>query len=130
MASKPFMPDACHLLSLQKTLNLGSLFESLSPQLSQLWTLFPAEYVIPGLLLLGGALVSSCRLACTHSELSCDCVVQLPRFLSWRLLVPSFALYGGVYAYERLTWTDRSKEQALKSQVKSCDQLHYLVKRP
>ena len=43
--------------------------------------------------------------------------VQLPRFLSWRLLVPSLAVYGGIYAYERLTWTERSKEQAIKSQV-------------
>ncbi len=33
------------------------------------------------------------------------------------MLVPSLALYGGVYAYERLTWTDRSKEHALKAQV-------------
>ena len=61
--SHQLKPDTCHLLSLQKTLNLGSVFESLSPQLSQLWTLFPAEYVVPGLLLLGGALVSSCRFA-------------------------------------------------------------------
>ncbi len=43
--------------------------------------------------------------------------VQLPRFLSWRLLVPSLTVYGGIYAYERLTWTERSKEQAIKSQV-------------
>ncbi len=44
-------------------------------------------------------------------------VVQLPRFLSWRVVVPSLALYSGIYAYERLTWTDRSKEHALKTQV-------------
>jgi len=43
--------------------------------------------------------------------------VMLPRFLSWRLLLPSFALYGGFYTYERIAWTVRSKEDALKQQV-------------
>ena len=47
---------------------------------------------------------------------------QLPRFI-WRLLLPSFALYGGLYTYEKLTWTDRSKEAALKQQVQGEQEL-------
>ena len=45
---------------------------------------------------------------------------QLSRLLSWRYLLPPTLLYVGVYMYEHLTWTDRAKEQRLKSQV-SCD---------
>ena len=41
---------------------------------------------------------------------------QMPRFLGWRYLVPSFGLLGAAFAYEYVTWTPRSKESALKSQ--------------
>lgn len=40
----------------------------------------------------------------------------MPRFLGWRYLLPSFGLFGAIYAYEYVTWTSRSKESALKSQ--------------
>lgn len=41
---------------------------------------------------------------------------QLPRFLSWRVLVPTVFVCGGLYSYEWLAWTPRSKEAALKRQ--------------
>ena len=41
---------------------------------------------------------------------------QMPRFLGWRYLLPSFGLLGTIYAYEYVTWTPRSQESALKRQ--------------
>lgn len=43
-------------------------------------------------------------------------VLQLPRFLHWRYLLPVLAVGGGVYSYEWLAWTPRSKEASLKRQ--------------
>ena len=34
----------------------------------------------------------------------------------WRVIVVSGALYGGVYLYERLTWTSKARERAFKQQ--------------
>uniref|UniRef100_A0AAQ5Y265 Dynamin-type G domain-containing protein n=1 Tax=Amphiprion ocellaris TaxID=80972 RepID=A0AAQ5Y265_AMPOC len=38
------------------------------------------------------------------------------RSVGWRLIALSFSLYGVLYLYERLTWTDASRERALKRQ--------------
>ncbi|XP_068582287.1 LOW QUALITY PROTEIN: mitofusin-1 [Cebidichthys violaceus] len=38
------------------------------------------------------------------------------RSVGWRLLSVSLSLYGLLYLYERLTWTDSSRERALKHQ--------------
>jgi hypothetical protein len=40
----------------------------------------------------------------------------LPRFLHWRYLLPVMCVCGGLYSYEWLAWTPRSKEAALKRQ--------------
>ncbi|XP_005109637.1 mitofusin-2 isoform X2 [Aplysia californica] len=34
----------------------------------------------------------------------------------WRVIVVTGALYGGVYLYERLTWTSKARERAFKQQ--------------
>ncbi|XP_072035110.1 mitofusin-2-like [Amphiura filiformis] len=39
--------------------------------------------------------------------------------VGWRLLAVSGSLYGLVYVYERLTWTNRAKERAFKKQFVS-----------
>ncbi|XP_070700900.1 mitofusin-1 [Pempheris klunzingeri] len=38
------------------------------------------------------------------------------RSVGWRLIALSVSLYGLLYLYERLTWTDASRERALKQQ--------------
>ncbi|XP_063741266.1 mitofusin-1 isoform X2 [Eleginops maclovinus] len=38
------------------------------------------------------------------------------RSVGWRLLSVSLSLYGLLFLYERLTWTDASRERALKNQ--------------
>ncbi|KAM4556353.1 LOW QUALITY PROTEIN: mitofusin-1 [Fundulus diaphanus] len=38
------------------------------------------------------------------------------RSVGWRVIALSVSLYGLLYLYERLTWTDGSKERALKQQ--------------
>ncbi|XP_077956193.1 mitofusin-1 isoform X3 [Gasterosteus aculeatus] len=38
------------------------------------------------------------------------------RSVGWRLLALSLSLYGLLYLYEKLTWTDGSRERALKQQ--------------
>ncbi|XP_020566988.1 mitofusin-1 isoform X2 [Oryzias latipes] len=38
------------------------------------------------------------------------------RSVGWRVIALSFSLYGLLYLYERLTWTDASRERALKQQ--------------
>ncbi|XP_056247466.1 mitofusin-1 [Seriola aureovittata] len=38
------------------------------------------------------------------------------RSVGWRLIALSLSLYGLIYLYEKLTWTDASRERALKQQ--------------
>ncbi|XP_055040012.2 mitofusin-1b [Misgurnus anguillicaudatus] len=38
------------------------------------------------------------------------------RTVGWRLIAVSMSLYGMLYLYERLTWTTKAKERALKKQ--------------
>ncbi|XP_027145478.1 mitofusin-1 isoform X6 [Larimichthys crocea] len=38
------------------------------------------------------------------------------RSVGWRIVALSLSLYGFLYLYERLTWTDASRERALKQQ--------------
>ncbi|TMS10088.1 Mitofusin-2 [Larimichthys crocea] len=38
------------------------------------------------------------------------------RSVGWRIVALSLSLYGLLYLYERLTWTDASRERALKQQ--------------
>ncbi|XP_067331219.1 mitofusin-1 isoform X3 [Channa argus] len=38
------------------------------------------------------------------------------RSVGWRVIALSLSLYGVLYLYERLTWTDTSRERALKQQ--------------
>lgn len=40
----------------------------------------------------------------------------LIRAVGWRIIVASAAIYGIMYAYERLTWTNKAKERAFKKQ--------------
>ena len=36
--------------------------------------------------------------------------------VGWRLILGTSILYGGLYLYERLTWTNKAKERAFKTQ--------------
>ncbi|KTF75163.1 hypothetical protein cypCar_00047988 [Cyprinus carpio] len=38
------------------------------------------------------------------------------RTVGWRLIALSMSLYGVLYLYEKLTWTTKAKERALKKQ--------------
>jgi len=40
----------------------------------------------------------------------------LMKSVGWRLILGTSMLYGGLYLYERLTWTNKSKERAFKTQ--------------
>uniref|UniRef100_A0A8C4DZ17 Dynamin-type G domain-containing protein n=1 Tax=Dicentrarchus labrax TaxID=13489 RepID=A0A8C4DZ17_DICLA len=48
--------------------------------------------------------------------LRCVCVLQVWRSVGWRLIALSLSLYGLLYLYEKLTWTNASRERALKRQ--------------
>ena len=37
--------------------------------------------------------------------------------MSWRYVFIPLAIYGGIYAFEKFTWTDSRKEKKLKQQV-------------
>lgn len=43
-------------------------------------------------------------------------LVQVWRSVGWRVIALSFSLYGLLYLYEKLTWTNASRERALKQQ--------------
>lgn len=36
--------------------------------------------------------------------------------VGWRLILASGAVYGCIYLYERLTWTNKAKERTFKKQ--------------
>lgn len=40
----------------------------------------------------------------------------LMKTVGWRLILGTSILYGGLYLYERLTWTNKAKERAFKTQ--------------
>lgn len=40
----------------------------------------------------------------------------LMKTVGWRLIFASGVIYGGLYLYERLTWTNKAKERAFKRQ--------------
>ena len=40
----------------------------------------------------------------------------LVRSVGWRVIVITFGVYGLLYVYERLTWTNRAKEKEFKKQ--------------
>uniref|UniRef100_A0A671TY01 Dynamin-type G domain-containing protein n=1 Tax=Sparus aurata TaxID=8175 RepID=A0A671TY01_SPAAU len=48
--------------------------------------------------------------------LRCVCVLQVWRSVGWRIIALSLSLYGLLYLYEKLTWTNVSRERALKQQ--------------
>lgn len=53
----------------------------------------------------------------SRSTLGAAVVVGLvAKAAGWRVIVVSGALYGGVYCYERLTWTSKARERAFKTQ--------------
>ncbi|KAI2658945.1 Mitofusin-1 [Labeo rohita] len=55
----------------------------------------------------------------TQEELMMSMVNNLAsvwRTVGWRLIALSMSLYGVLYLYERLTWTTKAKERALKKQ--------------
>lgn len=49
--------------------------------------------------------------------LKCVPVPQVWRSVGWRVIALSVSLYGLLYLYEKLTWTDISRERALKQQL-------------
>lgn len=49
-------------------------------------------------------------------SLSCVAVPKVWRSVGWRVIALSVSLYGLLYLYEKLTWTDVSMERALKQQ--------------
>ncbi|CAL1535500.1 unnamed protein product [Lymnaea stagnalis] len=53
----------------------------------------------------------------SRSTLGAAVVVGLlAKTAGWRVIVVTGALYGGVYLYERLTWTSKARERAFKQQ--------------
>ncbi|KAK3803675.1 hypothetical protein RRG08_023388 [Elysia crispata] len=53
----------------------------------------------------------------SRSTLGAAVVVGLvARAAGWRVIIVTGALYGGLYAYERLTWTTKARERAFKQQ--------------
>ncbi len=52
-----------------------------------------------------------------HVKYICGAIFgQVWRSVGWRVIVLSVSLYSLLYLYERLTWTNSSKERALKQQ--------------
>lgn len=45
-----------------------------------------------------------------------DTLLQIGRAAGWRVIAVCGAVYGLVYLYERLTWTNRARERAFKRQ--------------
>lgn len=43
-------------------------------------------------------------------------VLQVWRSVGWRIIALSLSLYGLLYLYEKLTWTNASRERVLKQQ--------------
>ena len=48
--------------------------------------------------------------------MKCLVVVQVGRAAGWRVIAVCGAVYGVVYLYERLTWTNKARERAFKRQ--------------
>nr|CAG4640638.1 EOG090X01A3 [Eulimnadia texana] len=44
------------------------------------------------------------------------CAGFMMKTVGWRLIIASTVIYGGLYLYERLTWTTKARERAFKSQ--------------
>jgi len=42
--------------------------------------------------------------------------MQMFKTVGWRVIGASALLYGGLYAYERLTWTTNAQERVFKKQ--------------
>lgn len=42
--------------------------------------------------------------------------LQVWRSVGWRLIALSLTMYGALYLYEKLTWTNASQERVLKQQ--------------
>lgn len=42
--------------------------------------------------------------------------LQMFKTVGWRLIALTGAVYGTLYAYERLTWTNKAKERVFKKQ--------------
>lgn len=53
---------------------------------------------------------------CVSVCLRCVVLLQVWRSVGWRLIALSLSLYGLLYLYEKLTWTNASQERALKKQ--------------
>ena len=94
----------------------GSWLSSLQSQLSRLQALVSLEYAIPIAVLVAAVMVSVFCAGATAASRCLFLPAQLPRFLSWRVLVPAVLGLGGLYSYEWLGWTPRSQEAALKRQ--------------
>jgi len=43
-------------------------------------------------------------------------IFQMLKTVGWRLIAISTAIYGALYLYERLTWTNKAKEREFKRQ--------------
>lgn len=42
--------------------------------------------------------------------------LQMMKTVGWRLIFATGVVYGGLYLYERLTWTNKAKERTFKRQ--------------
>ena len=49
--------------------------------------------------------------------------------VGWRLIIATAVIYGGLYLYERLTWTTKAKERVFKRQYvdHATRKLHLIV---
>jgi mitofusin len=54
----------------------------------------------------------------TDSKIAMNCAVsvQMLKTVGWRLILITGSVYGLIYLYERLTWTNKAKEREFKRQ--------------
>ena len=45
-----------------------------------------------------------------------NCSFKMLKTIGWRLIAVTGAIYGALYLYERLTWTNKAKEREFKRQ--------------
>lgn len=98
----------------------------IGPLSAEQWTMiskvalatFTSQSTMGGLLLAG--FVRNFKYVLKQKKLKIMTVLtiffQMLKTVGWRVIAVSGALYGALYAYERLTWTNKAKEKLFKRQ--------------
>jgi mitofusin len=56
------------------------------------------------------------RMTVSEIAVKCSVSVQMLKTVGWRLILITGSVYGLIYLYERLTWTNKAKEREFKRQ--------------